>query len=139
MLGKDSLNRCRLMSGPPATLSEFRAFTELPSKKQAPEHGLARTFFKSWEWVSTRTGPSLVSALRIISDVITYRSIRMALRTQNPIEEGTTQTENFFFSAARLRELKEVITASRKAEKQAESKATHNTLISLLQYYITQT
>ena len=138
MLGKDSLNRSRLMSGPPATLSQFRAFTELPSKKQAPGHGLARTLFKSREWVSTRTGASLVSALRILSDVITYRSIRMALRTQNPIEEGTTQTEIFFFFGSQttvVGELKEVITASRKAEKQAESKAwisTHDALVSLL-------
>ena len=123
MLGKDSLGRGRLISGPPAKLSEFRAFTELPSKKQAPEHGLARTLFKWWEWVSTRTGASPVSALRTISDLITYRSIRMALRTKNPIDEGTTLAEDFFFLAARLRELKEVITASRKAEKQPESKA----------------
>ena len=96
LLGKDSLSRSRLMSGLPAKSSEFRAFTELPSQKQAPKHGLARTFFKSWEWVSTGTGGNLVSALRIISDVITYRSIRMALRTKNPIDEGTTQTEFFF-------------------------------------------
>lgn len=49
---------------------------------------------------------------------------------------------DFFFSAARLRELKEVITASRKAEKQAESKAwilTHDALVSLLWCCITQT
>ena len=114
----------------------------LPSKKQASEHGLARTFFKSWEWVSTRTGASLVSALRIISDVITYRSICMALRTRNPIDEGPTQTEIFFFSAARLRELKEIVTASREAEKQPESKAwisTHDALVSLLWCCITQT
>lgn len=142
LLGPDSLDRGRLMSGLPANLREFPTYTELPSRKQAPEHGLAQMFSKLCDWVSTRMGSSLVPALRIMSDLITYRSIRMALRARKPINEGTRQAQIFFFPAARLRELKEAVTASRNAKGQTESKAwisTHDAVVSLLWCCITQT
>lgn len=144
LLGPDSLGRGRLMSGPPAKLGEFRTYTELPpSKKQAPKHGLTHTFSKLCEWISTRIKTSLVNALRIFSDLITYRSIRMALQAKKSIDEGPRQTEIFFFPAARLRELKEAVMATRNARGQTtDSKAwisTHDAVVSLLWCCITQT
>lgn len=141
LLGKDSQDRGRLMSGPPAKLSEFPEYTELPSSKQAPEHGLAHRFSKLCKWVSTRLMIGAVPALRIVSDLITYRSIRIALRARKPVDEGPRRVEIFFFSASRLRDLKEAVTASIKAEGQTESKAwisTHDALVSLLWCCITQ-
>ncbi len=121
LLGLDSLNRGRLMTGLPAKFRDFDEYIELPGRKQVPEHGLALPFYKSYEWVSTRMKTSLVSALRIFSDLITYRRILIGAR--KPIDEGTRQVEIFFFSAARLRELKQAVSASRYDEGQRESGA----------------
>lgn len=142
LLGKDCQDRGRLMSGPPAKLSEFHGYKELPDRKQAPDHGSAHRLTKLCKWVSTRARNGLLPVLRIVSDLITYRSIRVALRPRKPVEEGPRQVEIFFFSASRLRELKEAVTASVKAEGQTESKAwisTHDALVSLLWCCITQT
>ena len=142
LLGKDSLDRGRLMNLPPAKLKDFGEYTELPSRKQAPEQGLARTYFKVRELVSTVMKTSLISTLRLASDLITYQSICMAVRPKKALDEGTTQTIIFFFPAARLKELKEAITASVNAEGQPESKAwitTHDGVVSLLWCCITQT
>ncbi|CAF9913843.1 MAG: hypothetical protein ALECFALPRED_009119 [Alectoria fallacina] len=142
LLGPDSLDRGRLMSGPAAKLGDSTLYTELPpSRKQAPGKGLTHTLSKSCEWVSTRMRTGLVRILRTFSDLITYRSIRMALRARKAIDEGPRQTEVFFFSAARLRELKEAVTSSGNADEKRASKAwisTHDAVISLLWCCITQ-
>ena len=69
--------------------------------------------------------------------MITYRSVRMALGSKVPVDEGPKRTGTFFFSTAKLRELKEAVT-----ERQTESKAwisTHDALASLIWCCISQT
>ena len=98
-------------------------------------------FFKSREWVSTRMRTTLVTALRLFGDLVTYRSMRIAPRFRKPIDEGTRQTAIFFFSAARLRELKEAVTACGDPEGQAMKMgwiSTHDAVVSLLWCCITQ-
>ena len=144
LLGSDSLDRGRLMSGAPANLREFDTYeyNELPpSRKQASEHGWAHAFVKSGEWVSTRMRTTLVTALRMFSDLVTYRSMRIAPRFRRPIDEGTRQTAIFFFSAARLRELKDAVTACGDPEGQAMKMgwpSTHDAVVSLLWGCITR-
>ena len=140
-LGKDSLDRGRLMSGPPTNVRTLAGITELPSRKQAPKHGPGNPFLKLRAWVSTRMETSLVSFLKLASNLVTYRSMSMALRAKKPMDEGTSQRMVFFFSAARLKELKEAITASRNAKGQPDSNAwvsTHDGVVSLLWCCITQ-
>lgn len=143
LLGPDSLDRIRLMSGSPAKLSEFPMYTELPfARKQTPENRLAATFSTLRKWVLTPMRTGLVGALRTFSNLITYRSISIPFRGRKLIDEGPRQTELFFFSAAKLRELKEAVTARRNAAGQTESKAwisTHDAIVSLLWCCITQT
>ena len=139
LLGKDSLDRGRLMRGLPANLRVFPPLTELPSRKQAPEHGLAYAFFKLREWVSNRAETSLVFFLKLASNLITYRS--MSLRAKRPTDEGTSQKMVVFFPADRLQELKESITAIRNAEGELEGNAwvsTHDGVVSLLWCCMTQ-
>ena len=141
LLGKDSLDRGRLMNGLPANVRDFAVYTELPSRKQGPEHGLAHAFFKFREWVSTRLETSLDSFLKLASNLITYRSMSMAQRSKRPTDEGPRQRMVVFFPAARLKELKEAIIASRKAEGQLEGNAwvsTHDGVVSLLWCCMTQ-
>ena len=138
LLGPDSLERGRLMSGTPANLSDFSLYMVHPREKQKPENGLARVFFKLREWVSNRVKTSSNSALRLFSNLITYRGL--ILRGQHPTDVDT-RVEIFFFSAGKLRELKEVLTASKNAEGQPESKAwisTHDGLVSLIGCCITE-
>ena len=142
LLGKDSLSRERFMSGLPANVRDLAGFTELPSRKQAPEHGLAHIFFKLQEWVSTGLESSLGFFLKLVSNLIAGRSKSTALRTKRPADEGTRPQMIVFFPAAKLKELKEAIIASGNAEGQLESNAwvsTHDGVVSLLWCCITQT
>ena len=143
LLGPDSLDRGRLMSAPPVKLRDDPLYKELPIRKQAPENRLARMFLKLREWVSTCTRTGLTYALRLVSDLITYRRIRVALRARKAVEEDVKQQlETVFFSNAKLQELKEAVTAVRNAQGQTESKAwssTNDALVSLLWCCINQT
>lgn len=142
LLGSDSHDRAPLMSGLPANIRDFRTYTELPSAKRLPEHGLSHQFSRMCDWVVTRIGISLLPALGLVSDLVTYRSISMVLRAKRTVDEGPRQAQIFFFSAARLREMKEALTATGYAESHTESKAwisTHDAVVSLLWCCITQT
>ena len=144
-LGKDSQDRGRLMNGSQAQISDFPSYTttERPDWKQLPEHGVVRNVANIWKWVLTRLRTGIaVPALRMVSDLITYRRIRIPLRARKPIDEGPRQAEIFFFSARRLQELKETLTASLNANGETDGKAwisTHDALVSLLWCCITQT
>lgn len=145
LLGKDSQDRQRLMSGPRTDLSEIPTYmvTKQPSWKQAPKHIFVHRFAKLCEWASTRIRIGLVvPALRTLTDIITYRRIHNPLRVRKPIDEGPRQAEIFFFPARRLRELKEGVAASFKTDGGTDGNAwisTHDALVSLLWCCITQT
>ncbi len=79
LLGSDSMSRGRLMMGPSTKLTDFPAHIELPSEKPAPAPGLVGIISQLRQWMSSRMRMIIIPALRIASDMITYRSVRMAL------------------------------------------------------------
>ena len=141
-LGSDSMNRGRLMSGPPTKLTEFPAYTEVRDNTPAPALGLTRIFPKMSQWISSCIRMIMIPALRIVSDMITYRSVRVLLGRKLMVDEGTKETQIFFFSAAKLQKLKEAVMERHNAEEKGEDKgwiSTHDALASLIWCCINQT